>query len=478
MTRRLTAWVVAGALALGVLGVWGVWTSRLRQHSDRLALQLEAERQRNFHELVGHMQTVQGLLGKGIAAGTVPQNMYYMQETFRRTSLATSNFMALPLPAPLTASLGKFLNQTGDFAFSIARNEAAGRPMDANQRAELTRLQQESTKLATELNAIGQQAARKGFRWVSMAPGLASVFRGQQDANVENAQGGQKQAAKNLLPGGFEKIGPHLDRMPMMIYDGPFSDHLHQRKPAMTGAAISEDEARRRALAAVPDGNRYTVVETVRKNGPLKTFSVRLAPTGTAAGNKAGGPASYSITVDITQEGGYVASIVNARAPGQATLNLQQARDIGKTYLQQHGIANMVATYGEAVDGIATVQFALRERGAMVYPDQVKIRVALDTGEVVGMDARQYINAHRDRGPLEVPAVTQAQAAKVVNPELKVERVQLALIPTEAGDNEVLTYEFMGRLGNDTYLVYVNAKSGEEERIVQVINTPNGTLAL
>lgn len=476
MTRRLTAWLLAGALVIATLGIWGAWTSRLRQHGNHLALQLETERQRDFHELVGHVQSIQGLLGKGTAAGSMRQNMYYMGEVYRRTSLATANFMALPLPGPLSASIGKFLNQTGDFAFSIARNEAAGRAMDANQRAELVRLQQASAQLSTELQAIGQQASRKGFRWVGNAPQIADVFQGwrRQPASPQ-VQGGQKQAPKNLLPGGLEGIGPEMDRLPMMIYDGPFSDHLRNRRPAMTGATISQEEARKRAVAFIPDGNGYSVVDTATRNGTPKTFAVRLAKGGTNAG---GNQTGYSATVDVAQEGGYIVSFVNSRPPGPASLTLQQARDIGKTFLDQHGIPNMVPTYGEAVDGLATIQYALRERGAMIYPDQVKVRIALDTGEVVGVDARQYIMSHRDRGPLEVPAVSQASAAKAINPDLKVGRVQLALIPTEAGDQEVLTYEFMGQSGDDTYLVYVNAKTGEEERILQVLTTNNGTLAL
>lgn len=469
MSKKLTAWLIAGVLGLVALGLWAGWTARLRQHNDRLSLELETERQRNFHELVGHMQTIQGLLGKGSAAGSMRQNMFYMGEVYRRTSLATANFMALPLPGPFSASMGKFLSQTGDFAFSIARSEAAGRHMDAKQKQELARLQQSAAQLASELRTVGQQASQQGFRWVGKGPRLADVFRRGTPAPSQ-APLARNQAPKSVLPGGLEGIGPQMDQMPMMIYDGPFSDHLKDRKAAMAGAPISEEEARRRALSFLPDGNRYSVVETAKRTGTPTTFAVRMASTGD--GKK------YSLTVDVAQEGGYLVSFVNARKPGTPTLSLQQARDIGKAFLAQHGFPNMMPTYGEAVDGLATIQYAVQEKGVMIYPDQAKVRIALDTGEVLGVDARQYIMAHRDRGQLEVPAVSQAQAAKVVNPDLKVERVQLALIPTEAGDNEVLTYEFMGRLGDDTFLVYVNAKTGEEERIVQVLTTNNGTLAL
>ena len=49
---------------------------------------------------------------------------------------------------------------------------------------------------------------------------------------------------------------------------------------------------------------------------------------------------------------------------------------------------------------------------------------------------------------------------------------------SEAGDGEVLAWEFRGTLGEETYLVYVNAHTGLEERILQMLITESGTLAL
>ncbi len=65
-----------------------------------------------------------------------------------------------------------------------------------------------------------------------------------------------------------------------------------------------------------------------------------------------------------------------------------------------------------------------------------------------------------------------------VSKALAVEQVQLALIPDEAGTGEILTYEFRALRGDDTFLIYVNVATGEEERILQVIQTENGTFAL
>ena len=80
---------------------------------------------------------------------------------------------------------------------------------------------------------------------------------------------------------------------------------------------------------------------------------------------------------------------------------------------------------------------------------------------------------------LDDPAITAEQALQSVNPSLTVLSERLALIPT-SGQNEVLTYEFQARAGEDAdaqkVLVYINASTGAEEQILLLLETPEGTL--
>lgn len=453
---------------LAALAVWAAWTLQLSQQNRSLSYQLEAERQRNFSEMIGHVEAMRGVMGKSLAAGSTRQNAHYMGEVYRRASLATSNYMALPLPADLGSSTGKFLNQVGDFSYSIARSEAAGRAMDAQQREELTRLYTTASNLTQALQHTGRASLDDGFRWAAPNKGLSDLFASWRQRLAGGGKNTQDQSPKSLIPAGLQKIGPQMDQVPVLVYDGPFSDHLEKRAPALGGPTITADEAQRRALTFVPQPEGVTVAQVGERAGTPPVFSVRLSP----------GEGKPAITVDLMRDGGHLVSYVNARPAGETNLSLDQAKEVGRSYLAEHGFPDMEPTYGEAVAGFATVQFVHSVDGVLVYPDQIKVRVALDTGEVVGVDAYPYTMAHRERGTLERPAVSQEKAAEALNPALSVQRARLALIPTEAGDGEVLTYEFLTQLGEETYLVYVNAQSGQEERILQMVITPNGTLAL
>jgi hypothetical protein len=59
----------------------------------------------------------------------------------------------------------------------------------------------------------------------------------------------------------------------------------------------------------------------------------------------------------------------------------------------------------------------------------------------------------------------------------KVESKNLALIPTEA-KKELLVYEFKGTVNDKKCIIYINALTGEEENLLMIIETPNGTLTM
>lgn len=67
------------------------------------------------------------------------------------------------------------------------------------------------------------------------------------------------------------------------------------------------------------------------------------------------------------------------------------------------------------------------------------------------------------------------EAQSNLNKNLEITSSGKAIIPTE-WKTEVFCYEFKGRIYDTDFLVYVNAKTGKEENILVIIETPNGIL--
>ena len=102
-----------------------------------------------------------------------------------------------------------------------------------------------------------------------------------------------------------------------------------------------------------------------------------------------------------------------------------------------------------------------------VYPDSVKVKVCLSRGIVSGMDATSYIKNHRKRD-LEKAKISLFTAREKLNENLDVLGARTALVNTVKG--EKMAYEFLCSYGEEKYVVYVNAQTGDEISIVNLKN--------
>ena len=137
----------------------------------------------------------------------------------------------------------------------------------------------------------------------------------------------------------------------------------------------------------------------------------------------------------------------------------------------------MVRSYHMVDEGVLTVNYEYVQDGVMCYPDLVKVGIALDNGSVASFDARGYLSAHRER-KLPEAEVSEEEALATVSPALKVKSHQMALIPSPGGE-ERLCHEFLCRGRDDrNFLVYVNAITGAQEKILILLEDASGTLTI
>ena len=73
--------------------------------------------------------------------------------------------------------------------------------------------------------------------------------------------------------------------------------------------------------------------------------------------------------------------------------------------------------------------------------------------------------------------VTEEEARERVSESLTVLSARLALIPKTAM-TETLCYEFKTTLGDAEFIVYINAVTGDEEEIFEILNSDEGQLVV
>ena len=147
-----------------------------------------------------------------------------------------------------------------------------------------------------------------------------------------------------------------------------------------------------------------------------------------------------------------------------------------KKYLYDRGFTSLKQSYYEKTDNIATVNFAYEQSGIICYSDLIKVKVALDNGEILGIEANGYIMNHKHRTFPEIK-ISEDEAKSKINSHLNVTSSSLAMIPKDS-KREVLCYEFKGNHKGKNFLIYINVENGYEEEILMLIESEDGILTV
>lgn len=448
MKRQLMA-VLAVVLVAGLIS-WGFWE---RSNKERLVNALEANYQREFYNTLSHVEQARVLLGKSLVTGSPKQKIIYFTEIWNRTNDAQYSLSQLPLKEVNLSASRKFLTQLGDYTYTLAKREAEGKNLTEKEYDQLLQFYEELGRFNDTLHELEEQLQKENFRWANI---LIQDWSRPAQANTANLDT-------------FNQIEKRIQGLPSLIYDGPFSDHLELRKPR---AVVGQELNKEQAFIKIQDILRrvqkqpFHLVSSGEVQGKIPAYTFTFNIPGSEG----------TVTVDISEQGGHLMTLINSRKIGARKLSPQEAEKQATEFLKALGFKNMVPTYTISQGNTQIISFAFSQEGVIIYPDLVKVKVALDSGEMVGLDTIGYLMAHHER---EIPsaALTEAEVKEKINPRVAIENIRQAIIPLDHGQ-EVFTYEVKGRFQDETYLIYINALTGQEEEILKVIHQPEGSLTI
>lgn len=167
----------------------------------------------------------------------------------------------------------------------------------------------------------------------------------------------------------------------------------------------------------------------------------------------------------IRQEDGALAGFDYYAECNVETFDRENARTIAENFLDKLGYSNMQAVRTRSNGTTEDITFVYTQDGVVCYPDTVHVKVCRTRGIVSGFDANRFLRNHKDRGALNTK-ITLQQARDKLSDKLTVEHSRLALV--EAGKKECTAYEFYCSYGEENYLVYLSAQTGEEIAILNV----------
>ena len=405
-----------------------------------------------FYELVDYMQNVENYLAKSLISKSANHGAETLTNLWREANLAQTYLSMLPIESQELENTQKFLNQVSDYSYSLSRKNIKDEELTDEDLDNLTELHDYSTELSNTLNQLSEDLNSGRITWKDLT----------SDGTVAFAQ-----QVSNISQDSFSILEENFHEYSGLIYDGAYSEHLtNGAKKAVTGSEIDEDTAEQKVKEFIGEDK----VEEISRLGLSENadiagynFSIKTAE-------------EDNINVAISQVGGHIISMNSDRTVEAEIITQDEANEIGKTFLSEKGFSNMKETYYLKQDGIVTINYAYEQDGVVIYSDLIKVKVALDNGEVLGIETTGYLNSHYDRDIADAQ-ITIEDAKSKLNEKIDIQSEGLAIIPTE-WETEILCYEFKGTVDDTEFLVYINAETGEEEDILIITNTPNGTLTM
>ena len=405
-----------------------------------------------FYELVDYVQNVEAYLAKSLVSTTPEHGAETLTNLWREANLAQSYLSRLPIESQELENTEKFLNQVSDYSYSLSRKNIYNESLSQEDLSNLKDLHGYSVELENTLNQLSEDLNTGRFEWGELTK-KGNIAFAQQVDNIS------KESFSNLEENFHEYSG--------LIYDGAFSEHITTNEPkGLTGEDISEEQAKQKAEEFVGKDNIKEISNLgYSENATIQSYDFSVTNNNDETTN-----------ITISKKGGHVINMNTNRNVSTEVITQEEANEKGKQYLENKGFPNMKETYYLKQEGIVTINYAYTQDNVVVYPDLIKVKVALDNGEILGVETTGYLNNHEER-KIQNIKITQQEAKKTLNKELEIISEGMAIIPTE-WKTEILCYEFKGKVEDREFLVYINVENGREEDILVINNTPNGTLTM
>ncbi len=440
MVKKQTFIKVISFLSAVILVAGG---SAIKENSKakRYLYMIENQYSRAFEQLNSSLNNISMAMQKAVYVSSAKKMGSLSAEIFSEAEIAKTALSELPMGESNIETIYRFLSQVGNYALSVSKNITSENSITRQQKEQLKLLSDTAQTITQAINDVG----------------IEYNTPEQWSQEIENKLN-DVVAEQGLAPS-LTQLEENLSDYPTLIYDGPYSDHILQKQPLMTTAAVefSVDEALEIARKTV--GEKYILKFEDMQGGKIECYRF----------------ADNNANVAISKNGGYVVYMRKNRGIEQNLLSYEQALSKAKAFLENMEITSMIDTYFYTDNGVCVINFAYLDGQTICYTDLIKVGVAMDTGEIMLLETAGYLTNHTERA-FYTPEFTAEEAMTKISSDLEVKEVAITLIPTDAG-GEVRCYEFLCEAeDNQEILVYINVLTLEEEQIFILLKSDGGTL--
>lgn len=431
--------VVCFLLTMIVLGVsiaFGITNRQANAENERISNDLENVYKRNYYELSYELSNAGDSLNKLLVTASPSLQQKLLTDFSDETASAVICLSILTDTSSNGEKTVAFINKAGDYAKSLNYKLALGKALSNEDKDNLTSIYNAIISINQSLSEISDK--------------IEDNYKFLDVLNTEN----------DLVVGFLNNIEVDI-KYPSLIYDGPFSDALEEKKPSLTGEELDAEKALQEAKSYMP--MECELEKCAENSGDIPTYVFVTKNL------------ESPYYVSVAKKGGWLVSITSNITSDENNCSEEEAVKVANDYLLRLGIPDMEAVWVSDYNSIYFINFVYKQSDVLAYPDMIKIKVSAKDKSIVGVEALNYIYNHKERQIQEVK-VSKEEAEKKVE-SIEVETVRLAIIPS-GGGSEQLCWEVAGKANEDYYFIYISAESGEEVEVFRVVDSEQGKLLI
>ena len=417
------------AIFIAVTAGFGIY---YYQMAMRLKVDVENGYERAFSQLYADAEGLRNALSKAMVTSDKEELLRLSEEIYLMADGAKQNLGYLPISEDALDATETFLAQVGNYTSFLAHRHMDGTSVTQEESDTLHRLYDYSHKMEEELFRLqGKLESGEILLW----------------------DGGNRRTKATTLAQSYQDLEQSFSDYAALSYDAPFSAHL--LNPLPVAHEGEKEVSMKEAMASAESilGNRATDLSYTGEGGgslPAYLFS------GTVGEGR-------RISAKITRAGGHLLWFLDSRTVMEPKLKTEEAIEYAKAFARDLGMGETEPSFYETAAGSVTVFLTPLQEGVLLYPDAVSVRVALDNGEILGADATAYRMNHRERD-LSGIQISPEEAKNAIRPSARLSGGHTVLFVPLSG-KETLAYEWKAQMGEDSFLVYVNASNGRIEDV-------------
>ena len=439
--QKMVPILIVGCVVLAIaLGATLIAFYKLKSRDEESVKTLESVYSSSYYSMVDSVNNLQVNADKFETLSTSSAQRMVLRDMEQDCAYVVAGLSVLPLDAENSNSAIKFFNQVSGMCEAYIAVIDKGESLSGEQLLLVDKAEMALSIIKSKLNTHNDQVKMGDYNFVNVG-----VFNDNGVTQFSNSIG--------------DLTANEVD-YPTMIFDGPFSASLENKKINGLGDNEITKEQAQDYLQNTVYKNQDVKIEFINETqGDFVTYDFKVTKGG------------VEYTAQVTKRQGLLLTLCGYADTEEPNISNEQAKQFAEDFANSIGFENMITTWMEVKDNIAYINLAPTQDGVVLYPDLVKVKVDMYKQDIIGFEAKNYAFNHTERS-FEFNT-TSTEAEQKLGFDYIVLNMRKAIIALD-GDIEVAVHEFACDRINGLYYYYIDANSGDIVKILKVVDS-NGT---